>query len=150
MKSRNNHAVPDVADRISKAPATVHDQGTASSLAATRKAPATFTTNERHDDPPKRVNLENRVVVASFMSVVGFMSVTYVSLGGRVVHVSFFFVCKACDIKFYSIIQMRPTCLHEQGRPPSLMVGNQLHLSDLVFLIARTWWWQIHSWVANP
>jgi len=63
VKSRNDTAVTDVADRIEKAPATTHDQKTASSLTAKRKTPAAFKTNERHGDPPKRVNLENHVVV---------------------------------------------------------------------------------------
>ena len=61
VKSRNDTAVTEVADRTEKAPATTNDQKTASSSTAKRKTPAAIKTNERHCDPTKRVNLENRV-----------------------------------------------------------------------------------------
>ena len=61
-----------------------------------------------------------------------------------------FFVFNTCDSELYSTVHMRPTCLHEHGRQPSVMVGNQLNVDDRDIIRARTWWCRIHCWVANP
>ena len=45
---------------------------------------------------------------------------------------------------------MRPTCLHEHGRQPSVMVGNQLNYDDRSPTRVIKKWCRIHLGVANP